>query len=88
MQKKEKNLDSDDELDRGIMWKSAHIPKDGSLDDDLKPVVEKIVSTFNVHLNKNMLLNSIHEIRMSKQKGELSYSKIYAFVLFLYTKAF
>lgn len=38
------HLGSDDEIDRGYMWKKAHVPKDGTVDDNLKPVVEKIVS--------------------------------------------
>ena len=39
------DLPSDDEIDRVLMWKRAHVPKDGTLDENLKPVVDKIVST-------------------------------------------
>jgi hypothetical protein len=33
------------------MWKAAHIPKDGTLDENLKPVIEKIVSTYALNLD-------------------------------------
>ena len=39
------DLPSDDEIDRVLMWKKAHVPKDGTLEENLKAVVDKIVST-------------------------------------------
>ena len=39
-------MGSDDDVDRVIMWRKAHIPKDGSVNETLRPVLEKIVSIY------------------------------------------